>query len=275
MTGIERTDPGRDGYGWISFTSDYGRQDGFVAACHGVVAQIAPAVRVIDVSHEILPGDVRQGAAVLAQTVVHLPPAVHLAVVDPGVGTTRRAVALQTPGGILVGPDNGLLCWAADALGGIETAVSLENADWFRHPVSRTFHGRDVFAPVAARLATGAPLSQAGPALDPAALVRLPDPVVTVGDGWLEAEVLTTDRFGNVQLAADGSALERLGDLLTVEGTPAVRGGTFADAENGQVVVFTDSADRVTVAVNGGRASVLLAVRPGDRVRITDRAAAA
>lgn len=259
------------GYGWVSLTTDYGLSDGFVAACHGVIARLAPAVRTIDISHQVPPGDVPRGAAMLAQTVPYLPPAVHLAVVDPGVGTTRRPVAVATPGGLLVGPDNGLLPWAADALGGVAGAVELANPDWFGRPVSRTFHGRDVFAPVAARLAAGAPLAEAGPELAPEQLVRLPDPVVQAGDGWLEAEVLTVDRFGNVQLAAPGGALAGFGDALTVAGVPAVRGGTFADAPAGGLVVLVDSADRVAVAVHGGRAAVVLGVAPGDLLRIAGR----
>ena len=164
---------------WISFTTDYGRRDGFVAACHGAIAKIAPAARVIDITHEIPPGDVARGAVVLAQTVGDLPTSVHVAVVDPGVGTARRPVALRAPGGLLVGPDNGLLIWAAEALGGVAEAVELRNPAWLAPKVTRTFHGRDIFAPVAARLAAGQPLSEAGPAIDPADLVRLPAPEVT------------------------------------------------------------------------------------------------
>ncbi|MCW6010981.1 SAM-dependent chlorinase/fluorinase [Micromonospora sp. CPCC 205371] len=256
------------GYDWISFTTDYGLSDGFVAACHGVVARLAPQVRVIDVTHSVAPGDVPRGAAVLAQTVPHLPQAVHVAVVDPGVGTARRGIAASTPGGLLVGPDNGLLPWAADALGGLDAVVELANPEWFAPDVSRTFHGRDVFAPVAARLARGAPLTDAGPPVDAAGLVRLPDPVVAVGDGWLEAEVLTIDRFGNVQLAAPGEALDGLGPALRVGGVRAVRGGTFAEASPGGLIVYSDSAGRAAVAVNGGRAAVVLSVTPGDVVRI-------
>ncbi|MGC9666443.1 SAM hydrolase/SAM-dependent halogenase family protein [Planosporangium sp. 12N6] len=258
------------GYEWISLTTDYGLSDGFVAACHGVIARLAPQVRVIDVTHQVPPADVARGSAVLAQTVPHLPPAVHVAVVDPGVGTTRRGVALEAERGLLVGPDNGLLPAAADALGGIRRAVVLDNAAWFAAPVSPTFHGRDVFAPVAARLAAGADLAEAGTALDPATLVRLPQPVVVVGDGWLEAEVTTVDRFGNVQLAASGDALDHLGERLRVSGVGARRVTTFGDAEPGALVVYVDSADRVAVAINGGRAVVALAVAPGDVVHITD-----
>ncbi|HEY8473376.1 MAG TPA: SAM-dependent chlorinase/fluorinase [Natronosporangium sp.] len=258
------------GYRWISLTTDYGLVDGFVAACHGVIARIAPEVRVIDVSHQVSPGDVPRAAALLAQTVPHLPAAVHVAVVDPGVGSQRRGIAIETPGGLLVGPDNGLLPWAADVLGGATGAVALTNPAWRTEPVSRTFHGRDIFAPAAARLAAGAPLADGGPPVPLDSLVRLPDPVVNTGDGWLEAEVLTIDRFGNVQLAAPGEALTGLGDRVTVGGEPAVRGATFADAPAGGLVVLVDSADRVAVAVNGGRASVVLGVTPGDILRIAN-----
>ncbi|HEX6499519.1 MAG TPA: SAM-dependent chlorinase/fluorinase [Micromonosporaceae bacterium] len=257
------------GYAWMSLTTDYGLSEGFVAALHGVIGRRAPAVRVIDVTHLVAPGDVRHGAEVLAQTVPYLPRAVHVGVVDPGVGTARRAIAVETPDGLLVGPDNGLLVPAAEALGGVTRAVHLTNPAWFEVPVSMTFHGRDIFAPVGARLAAGAPLADAGPDIDPADLERLPDPAVSVGDGYLEAEVVLIDRFGNVQLAAPGSALSGLPDAVTVGGVRAVRGTTFGDAAPGGLVVYADSADRVAIAVNGGRAVDVLSVRGGDRVRIT------
>lgn len=258
-------------YGWISLTTDYGTFDGFVAACHGVIGRLAPSVRVIDVTHHVPPADVARGAAVLAQTAPHLPPSVHVGVVDPGVGTARRGIALGTPNGLLVGPDNGLLVWAAEALGGLEEAVELTNDEWFLGDVSRTFHGRDVFSPVAARLALGAPLAEAGRTIDPTSVVRLPDPVVAVGDGWLEAEVVTVDRFGNVQLAAGGAMLSGLGPELSVGGVKARRGQTFGDVGPGDLIVYEDSAGRVAVAVNGGRAVVVLSVTPGDVVRISER----
>lgn len=260
------------GYGWISLTTDYGTFDGFVAACHGAIARIAPDVRVIDVTHHVPPADVTRGAAVLAQTAPYLPESVHCAVVDPGVGTSRRGIAITTPGGILVGPDNGLLIAAAEALGGVDTVAELSNKDWFLGDVSRTFHGRDVFAPAAARIAAGAAPSDAGPAVDPSTLVRLPDPVVSIGDGWIEAEVLTVDRFGNVQLAAAGGMLSGLGTDLTVNGTVSARRGvTFADVGPGDLLVYEDSAGRVAIAVNNGRAVVVLSVRPGDVVRVDSR----
>jgi S-adenosylmethionine hydrolase len=248
---------------WISFTTDYGLDDGFVAACHGVIARLAPAARIIDVTHLVPPGDVARGAHVLAQTVPSLPRGVHLAVVDPGVGTARRPIAIEAEdGGFLVGPDNGLLIPAAEALGGIRRAVQL-SPSWFAPDVSRTFHGRDVFAPVAARLAAGAALSSAGSAA--ASLVRLPPPFLSSLPDGVTAEVLTVDRFGNVQLASR-SALPFVSAL--VAGRRAVVGGTFGDAPAGSLVVFVDSAGYLAVAVNGGSAAALLGVGPGDRVTV-------
>jgi S-adenosylmethionine hydrolase len=177
---------------------------------------------------------------------------------------------VQARDGLLVGPDNGLLAGAADALGGVLSVVQLNNPAWYGATVSRTFHGRDVFAPVAARLASGAPLRAAGDQIDPDSLVRLPEPLVAVGDGYLEAEVLTVDRFGNVQLAAPGECLAGLRDSLIVGGIHAVRRGTFGEAPPGALIVFTDSADRVALAINGGRAVVALSVSPGDVLRISN-----
>ena len=257
------------GYDYVTLTTDYGLSDGFVAACHGVIARLAPGVRVIDISHLVAPGDVNRGAAVLAQTVEHMPRAVHVGVVDPGVGTLRRPLVLETPQGLLVGPDNGVLMWAADALGGVRRAYHLTNEKWFAGRVSRTFHGRDVVTPSAARLALGAALDEAGEQIELDTLVRLPDPVLAIGDGWLEAEVLTIDRFGNVQLAAEGRLLADLPGQMVIGGCRAIKGETFGDVPPGGLVVFPDSAARIAVAVNGGRAAVVLGVTPGDVVRIT------
>ncbi|MFE9956785.1 S-adenosyl-l-methionine hydroxide adenosyltransferase family protein [Micromonospora sp. NPDC005299] len=266
---MTRPDGAPAGGPWISLTTDYGLADGFVAACHGVLARLAPAARVIDVTHLVPPADVRRGAAVLAQAVPYLPVGVHVAVVDPGVGTARRGVALATAGGLLVGPDNGVLLDAAEALGGITGGAELTNPAWLAPTVSRTFHGRDVFAPVAARLALGAPLAEAGPAVDPATLVRLPAPVVRADDAGFTAEVLTVDHFGNVQLAAPGALLAGLPERVRVAGRAAVRGRTFGDAPGGGLVAYVDSAGLVALAVNTGRAVDLLGVRPGEVVTVT------
>ncbi|HEY8371552.1 MAG TPA: SAM-dependent chlorinase/fluorinase [Pseudonocardiaceae bacterium] len=259
-------------YDWVSFTTDYGLADGFVAACTGVIGRIAPHVRVIDISHDVPPQDVRRGAVVLAQTVPHLPPAVHLAVVDPGVGTARRGLVVVTGNGVLVGPDNGLLLPAATALGGIVAAHELTESEYWLPEVSRTFHGRDVFAPVTAHLARGVPPERFGPAIPPEELVVLPEPRVVVEPGRVDTEVLTVDHFGNLQLAATAADWARSG----LDGTGRVRlagrevrvGGTFADARPGELVVYVDSAGRLAVAVNGGNAAAELGLRSGASVLI-------
>ncbi len=258
------------GYGWISLTTDFGSADGFVAMLHGVIGRHAPDVRVIDVTHDVHPGDLGRASAVLAQVVPHTPPAVHVAIVDPGVGTRRRGVAIRTDGGILVGPDNGLLVPASEALGGALDAVELTNVDWHADVVSPTFHGRDIFAPVAARFARGAAFGEAGATIEIASLVRLPAPVIRVSDGVVEAEVLTIDRFGNVQLAvaADEGLAALGGGPVLVGGHHAVCRTTFGEVTSGSMIVFGDSADRLAIAVNNGLAVVELGVEPGDLVRL-------
>jgi S-adenosylmethionine hydrolase len=257
-------------YDWVSFTTDYGTSDGFVAACKGVIAGIAPKVRVLDVTHHIDPQDVRRGATVLAHTVGYLPPAVHLGVVDPGVGTARRGIVLVAGDSLLVGPDNGLLLPAADALGGVLAAYELRETRFRLPEVSMTFHGRDVFAPATAHLATGVPAAEFGPAItDP---VRLPEPRTVVTARRLTSEIIGVDRFGNLQLAAGGDDLATFGgqqgDRIrvrhyrsTVDGRI---GGTFGDVPMGTLVVYVDSAGQVALGVNGGSAAEALSGRVGD-----------
>lgn len=296
----------------ISFLTDYGTSDGFVAACHGVIARIAPGARVLDITHEVPPGDVRRGALVLAQTVPYLPAGVHVAVVDPGVGTARRGVAVRAGEHVFVGPDNGVLMWAADAVagageaGGAGAAVEarkLTNRDLMLPFVSATFHGRDVFAPMAAHVAIhsngsgGAGAGAAvfgsgdgfraafdalGPAVDPAGLVRLPDPVAYVSDATAHGEVLTVDRFGNVQTSLTGDQLAELpavvGDVLTVRTADvawdAVLARTFGDVTPNTLVAYLDSAGHLALAVHGGDAAALTRVRPGDVASVARRPAA-
>ena len=261
-------------YDWITFLTDYGLRDSYVGVCHGVMARIAPHARVIDLSHAVGRQDVRQGALVLAQAVGYLPDAVHLAVVDPGVGTRRGQVALEAGGQVLVGPDNGLLVWAADALGGTRRAHALANPDYQLSPVSRTFHGRDVFAPAAAHLAAGLDLSALGPELDPAGLVRLPVPTATVDGDRLVAEVVAVDHFGNLLLSFGHAELERaglhLGDPVEIRvgdrSFGAAVGETFATVPAGALVVHEDSSRRIAISLNRGRAAERLRVRTGDRV---------
>jgi S-adenosylmethionine hydrolase len=257
---------------WVSFTTDYGTVDGFVAACKGVLAARAPDVRVIDVTHQVPARDVRRGAAVLAQTVPWLPPAVHLAVVDPGVGTERRGIAVVAGRGILVGPDNGLLVPAAAALGGITAAYELADPAFHLPRVSATFHGRDVFAPVTAALCNGLEPARLGPPAHD--LARLPAPTVHIGPGELRSEVLSVDGFGNVQLAATAADLAATGIAGSVEISaggrtgPARVGRTFGDVGQGELIVLIDSEDLVGIAVNQGDAAARLGIGPGDEVTV-------
>jgi S-adenosyl-L-methionine hydrolase (adenosine-forming) len=261
----------------LTFLTDYGLEDGFVAACHGVVRRIAPGMPVIDITHLVPPGDVRRGAAVLAQTIPYLPPAVHLAVVDPGVGSARRAVAIRAAGGIFVGPDNGLLSWAVAASGGAEKAYQLTNGELWLHPVAPTFHGRDIFAPVAAHLAKGADLTTVGDEIDVVDLVSLPAPTSRVQDGEAEGEVMSVDRFGNVQLSIAASEAGRMG--IGLGSNVVVRCGrrqltlpyleTFAAVAPGELVAFTDSAGLISLAVNAGDAAQRLGLPPGAHVRLS------
>ncbi|TCO64905.1 hypothetical protein EV192_101689 [Actinocrispum wychmicini] len=256
-------------YDWITLTTDYGLADGFVAACRGVIARTAPQAQVIDISHAVPPQDVRRGAAVLAQNVPYMPPCVHLAVVDPGVGTARRGIVVVAKEGVLVGPDNGLLLPAADALGGVEAAFELVAEEYRLTTVSHTFHGRDIFAPAAAHLTLGVEPSAFGPELDPVALVHLPDPQVVIANQKLTSEVLAVDHFGNVQLAATVRDIIATGLLLPgasvrvkvgMHTVDATVGRTFDDVEPGEALVYVDSAGHVAVAVNQGFASSLLMV---------------
>jgi len=261
---------------YLSFLTDYGLEDGFVAACHGVSARIAPHADVIDVTHLVPPGDVRRGAAVLAQTVPYLPPAVHVAVVDPGVGTARRGVAVAAGDSVFIGPDNGLLSWAVTAAGGAARAFSLTNRNLWLSQVTPTFHGRDIFMPVAAHLATDAELAAAGEEIDVGDLVTLPPPERLVRDWVAAGEVLTVDRFGNVQLTITGADAAEIG--IKPGGTVLVRCGhrqlslpyrdTFGAVATGDLVTYADSAGLISIAVNGGNAAQRLGLPPGARISI-------
>jgi S-adenosylmethionine hydrolase len=203
---------------------------------------------------------------------------VHLAVVDPEVGARRRAVALRTAadGRLLVGPDNGLLMPAAERCGGVSEAVEISASPWRLEPVSATFHGRDVFAPVAARLAGGAPLVSAGTPMEVGELVPLVQSRPRQEEGSLVAHVVGADTFGNAVLdATHGDLLERgvkLGDAIAARtSTRRVRGvvaRTFSDVAAGGLIVYEDAGGALALAINGGDAAALLGVRPGDEVRL-------
>jgi S-adenosylmethionine hydrolase len=261
----------------ITLLTDYGVADEFVGVLHGVIARICPDAHVIDLSHGVPRQDIRAGAALLSHTLPYMPVGLHVAVVDPTVGSDRRAVALRLADGhTLVGPDNGLLWPAAQQAGGVVQAAEISASRWRLEPLAATVHGRDVFAPVAAHLAGGEPLSRAGEPLDPSLLVRLEAPPVQTGPGTLIATVVGTDGFGNVQLSAESDQLDaELGDALQVGADPgvAVTGSyarTFSDVDEGELLVFEDSSRQLALAINRGNAAARLELRTGDQVRITN-----
>jgi S-adenosylmethionine hydrolase len=262
----------------ITFLSDYGHDDDFVGVCHGVIASLCPQARVIDLGHGIPRHDVRAGALVLRGSLPFTPPGVHLAVVDPDVGAARRAVALRVAedARLLVGPDNGLLMLAADAFGGVVEAADIGRSPFRLEPVSATFHGRDLFAPVAAQLAGGAALSETGDPCDPDALVRVELPRPRREDGVIVAHAMYVDRFGNVQLNVshddlDGAGL-RLGKPVTVQAGDARQtahyGRTFADVAPGALLLYEDAHRTLALAVSRGSAAGRLEVTVDDELRL-------
>lgn len=258
----------------ISFLSDYGHRDEWVGVCHGVIGRIAPGASVIDVAHDLPPTDVRHAAFVLQNALPFLPSGVVLAVVDPSVGTERRAIALRTrSGALLVGPDNGLLWPASQAGGGVRAAVDISASRFRLTPVSATFHGRDVFAPVAAQLSLGAALEDTGDELAERDLERLEAAPVAIDKGSLRADVRIVDRFGNVQLQAHSHDMQEAGlapgDHLHVAGLPGVYGRTFADAPEGELVVYEDSSGWIAVALNGESAADRLGAHSGSAIRLS------
>jgi S-adenosyl-L-methionine hydrolase (adenosine-forming) len=258
----------------ITFLSDYGLRDEFVGVVHAVIAHECPTARVIDLSHGVPRQSVLAGALMLARSLPYATPGVHLAVVDPDVGARRRAIALRTAeeARLLVGPDNGLLIPAAMRFGGIAEAVEISHSPWRLEPVSATFHGRDLFAPVAARLAGGEALADAGTPVEPGELVALDLPQPRQEEGALVAHVMVIDGFGNVQLDAAPSDLGgRLGHTVEVgDGRSARYLRTFADAEAGELLLYEDAAGMLALAVNGGEAVAELGdPAPGDEVRLT------
>jgi len=243
-----------------------------------VIKRIAPDAEVIDITHGIAPHDVLQGALVLASTLPFMPEGIHLAVVDPGVGSDRRAIALQgSDGRLYVGPDNGLLVYAADKLGGVEEAVELANPAYRLEPVAHTFHGRDVFAPASAHLAAGVELKELGPAIAAADLVRIDVPAPSIGKRRIRATVLYVDRFGNVQLNLTRDDLAQVGieagSKLEVEvgfeRYYAVTARTFAEVRGGDIVLYEDAYWNISLAINRGSAAEMFGVSVGDELKIS------
>ena len=262
---------------FISLLTDFGARDPSGAILHGVILSIAPDVRIVDISHEVRKFAIRDGALLLWCALPYLPVGSHVAVVDPGVGTERRPIALRAArGDVLIGPDNGLLLAGAERLGGVVEARLLESAEYRLPQVSTSFHGRDIFAPAAAHLAAGAAFDALGPALDLATLVPSPiaDPIVE--PGRLRSSVLYVDTFGNVKLAGlrgdleEAIGLVRSGDGLELAFAagagdgPRVEivkwRGTFGDAEPSETLLYEDSYGRICLAQNQGDAATHLGV---------------
>jgi S-adenosyl-L-methionine hydrolase (adenosine-forming) len=264
--------------GSVFLLTDYGLADEFAGVVRAVVLRHAPGVPVVDLTHGVAPFDVRAGALALVRAAPHLGPGVVLAVVDPRVGTTRRAVAvsiLPTTNSDgprhIVGPDNGLIPWVADVLGGVETAVALPPA--VPGATGATFDGRDVFAPAAARLVQGTAVTELGERVDPQSLVRLTPPRLSTRPGTLEVEVQWVDRFGNVQLAArpgdaDAATLDTDLDVVAAAVHRARRVRAFADLEPGALGLAVDANGHLALVCDQQSAATVLGVQPGDMVTL-------
>jgi S-adenosylmethionine hydrolase len=264
----------------VTFLTDYGRDDDFVGVCHGVVHSICPDARIIDITHGVPRYSVRVGALVLRNTLPYMPAGVHVAVVDPQVGSQRRGIALRCADGrLLVGPDNGLLSLAWQRAGGVEAAVDISRSPYRLEPVSATFHGRDLFSPVAAHLAAGADLLEVGEPVAEEALAVVELPRSRVEDGVLVAHALIVDRFGNAGLNVGHE--EVAGTGLTLGGTVEVEVGserylatyaqTFADLKPGELLVYEDAYRTLAIAINRGDAASTLRLAPDVEVRLRPR----
>lgn len=258
----------------ITFLSDYGTGDEFVGVVHSVIRSIAPQVTVVDLTHEIPPYDVRAGSLTLGRSAQYLCPGVVLAVVDPGVGTERRGVAVEVGGGesYLVGPDNGLLASAVAMSGGATAAVALTNPAYQLPAPGPTFAGRDVFAPAAAHLCNGVPLHELGPAVDPVSLLPGLMPLPRDDDGILVAQVIWVDRFGNCQLNVDPDEIEHLGARVQLrwgdDVRTAERAVTYQGISAGQVGLVIDSYGMLSVCLGKRSAAGELKMPVGTEIAL-------
>lgn len=258
----------------ITLMTDFGLQDSYVAAMKGVVLGIVPEARFVDITHLIPPQDIRWGSYILKSCYADFPPGtIHLAVVDPGVGTHRRAIAIQTARHFFVGPDNGLFSYILEEETSVEACL-LENRTLFRDTISSTFHGRDIFAPVAAHLAAGTPFESLGPSVDPlvSSWVR-----PTIAASSLDGEVLGIDRFGNIVTNIQRKHMAQWGqenafDIFLKNLKIPVFALTYADLSAGRPLALWGSSDHLEIAVSQGNAAALCGARPGDRVRLIRQA---
>lgn len=274
-SGAAGADGGSAQWDWLTFLSDYGLEDHLVGVCKGVVARIAPHVRIIDICHQVTVQDVLIGASMLGDAVPYLPVGIHLALVDPFRATSARGVAIRCASGrIFVCPDNGLSSLAWDAAGGVVEVRELTNPDLWDPSPAPSFRGRDVFAPVAAHLAAGVPLADVGTEVDPGTLVAIESVVPYVHGDHVHGNVRMVDHFGNLGLNVRRSDLEaagvQLGDMIELRCGGKVMEVpftlAFGDVQEGRTVVCEDAFRAVTVAVNSGRADRVLRAAPGDPV---------
>jgi len=260
----------------ITFLSDYGTGDEFVGVVHSVIRSIAPHVQVIDLTHDIPAYDVRAGGLTLGRAAQYLCPGVVLAVVDPGVGTERRPIAVEVGGGqsYLVGPDNGLLAPAVAMSGGATAVVELTSAEHQLHAPGATFAGRDVFAPAAAHLCNGVPLADLGRTIDPISLRPGLMPLPREEGAAIVAEVLWVDRFGNCQLNVDPDEVAHLGDRIQLrwndDSRTARRSATYEGIEPGGIGLVTDSYGMLAVCMGKRSAAAELAMPVGTEVTLTE-----
>jgi len=270
---------GASRYDTVTLLSDLGTADGYVGVLHSIVRQLAPGAGVVDLTHEIEACDVQAGALVLARSVQYLCPGVIVGLVDPGVGSDRRPIALEVTGGaaVLIGPDNGLLASAVGMIGGAERAVVLDNVDYHLRSDATTFAARDIFAPVAAHLCAGVAFEDLGTLVDPATLTPGLVPLNRTeqdadGTPVLEAEALWVDRFGNVQLNAELDDVAEFGDLLEVRTTRGARTvslvSTYSDLADGAIGLLVDSDGLLSLVTYGRSASTELVVSRGDAVSL-------
>lgn len=261
----------------ISFISDFGHQDEFVGVVHGVLAKLAPRSRVIDVGHGFPRGNVKAAALALTRAIQYLPEGVCLAVVDPGVGTDRRAIAAETTWGSFVGPDNGLLSPAVAMVGGAGKIVSIENPEAIIPSPGETFHGRDVFAPAAALLASGeADISELGPEVSGDEIVPLLLPLTETEGSVISGQAWWVDTFGNVQTNVAPEDMDAIGvgpgETVTVRvgstlhSIPWVR--SYGDVDEGEALVHVDSVGLLAIAVRGARADERLNLAEGVSVSL-------
>ena len=264
--------------GIITLLTDFGLRDGYVAIMKGVILGIAPEARLIDFAHDVAPQAVGEAAYLLQTGYRYFPPGtIHVVVVDPGVGSERRAIAVRTPEAFFVGPDNGVLAGivhdAQREHGAEVEVVELREPRFWRSTVSRTFHGRDIFAPVAAHLLTGVPLGSLGPALHVVTPCSVEEPLLDYR-GALRGEIVHVDRFGNciTNITTEHLRLHGIGEQLVVEIADQRLQGlleTYSVATVGMPFALIGSSDHLELAVRNGSAARTLGVVAGDRVRVS------